>query len=507
MISSNKCKKLLLLILAGALFVATAASRAAEAPKPLEPVPSASQLAWIDDELTLFTHFGMNTFTNRSTGLGSEDPKLFNPTDLDCAQWVKTAKDCGFKGILLTAKHHDGYCLWQTETTSHAVTHSDWKGGKGDVVKELSEACKAGGIKMGIYCSPWDRSQSNYDSDPLAYSKLYHQQLNELLSNYGPVYEMWFDGNKAKVADWANIIAIVRKLQPDATIKQGPMLTPIREDVRWVGNEQACCPITNWSVVPAPGTPLPVGMDKPIWFPLECDTMMIGNWFWNTENTEPKDMATLMNFYYTSVGRNSILLLNVAPDRRGQFSDASVKRLHEFHDAITKIFGTDFAAGMKATATNVRGGDAKFGPDKALDGDKKTYWATDDAVKSAALEVDLGGEKEFNVVRTEEAIELGQRVSAYKVEALVGGDWKEIDKGTTIGHRKLDRIPTVKASKVRLTIVSALACPTIKGFGLHMDTISPAEYFQPAKANYEVKKGTRANPKGKGGKKKAPATN
>src|SRR5215469_17971155 len=373
-------------------FSCTARVFAAEAPRPLEPIPSPAQLAWQEDELTLFTHFGMNTFTGRSTGLGNEDPKFFDPTNLDCNQWVRVARECGFKGIILTAKHHDGFCLWPTATTKHSVASSDWKGGKGDVVRELANACKAGGVKLGIYCSPWDRSVNNYDSDKPAYAKYYEQQLTELLSNYGPVYEMWFDGNKADVAEWPDIIGLVRKLQPNAVIKQGPRLEPIREDIRWVGNEMACAKLANWSVYPPPDA----NAEKRIWFPVECDTMMIGHWFW--DGTLAKDLPTLLNYYYTSVGRNSILLLNVAPDKRGRFSDESVKRLHEFHDALQRIFGWDIAAGKTTTASNVRGNDPTFGADKAVDADKNTYWATDDGVTNATLEVDLGGEQQFNVV-------------------------------------------------------------------------------------------------------------
>jgi alpha-L-fucosidase len=479
------------IVFSSILFVCAAIAarvHAAEPPKPLEPVPSPAQLAWQEDELTLFTHFGINTFTGRSTGFGNEDPKLFNPTALDCAQWVRVAKECGFKGILLTAKHHDGFCLWPTATTSHSVKSSTWKDGQGDVVREFADACKAGGIKAGIYCSPWDRSVTNYDSDKPAYAKYYHEQLSELLSNYGPVYEMWFDGNKANVADWPNIIGLVRKLQPNAVIKQGPRLEPILEDVRWVGNELACAPLANWSVYPPPDK----DASSRIWFPVECDTMMIGHWFW--DGTQPKDLASLLNYYYTSVGRNSILLLNVAPDKRGQFSEDSVKRLHEFHDALQKIFGTDFAAGKTAAASNVRGHDPAFDADKVLDGDKNTYWATDDGVTNATLEVDLGSEREFNVIRLEEMITLGQRVAEYKIEAwdAAAKDWKELNHGSTIGYRKLDRFPNVKSSKVRLTILQARACPTIKSLGVHLDTVSPADSFEAAKANLEVKPATRA---------------
>lgn len=470
-------RSLVVIALAG-LALAAPAGRATPPPAPLPPLPSAAQLRWQEDELTMFVHFGMNTFTGRSTGLGTEDPKLFNPTALDCAQWVRAAKAAGFKGMILTAKHHDGFCLWPTKTTDHSVKHSLWKDGHGDVVREFTDACHAAGIKAGIYCSPWDRSQPNYDTDRAAYAQLYRAQLTELLSNYGPIYEMWFDGNKANVADWPNVIRVVRTLQPDAVIKQGPRVTPITEDVRWVGNEEAWAPATNWSVYPAPGAD---GAEKPIWFPLECDTMMVGHWFW--DDTPPRSLATLLNYYYTSVGRNSILMLNVAPNREGRFSDESVARLQEFRAALDSIFQRDFAAGKPATATNVRGGDGAFSAAAALDRDNATYWATDDGVTTASLEVDLGAETEFNVIRLEEMIRLGQRVQRYRVDGWDGSAWRPLSEGTTIGYRKLDRIPKTKASKVRLTILAARACPTIRGFGLHLDTVSPPEDFEPAHAN------------------------
>lgn len=464
-----------------------ASARAAEPPKPLEPIPSPVQLAWQEDDLTLFAHFGVNTFTGRSTGMGNESPKLFNPTALDCSQWVRVAKECGFKGIILTAKHYDGFCLWPTATTERSVKNSTWKGGKGDVVRELADACKAGGIKMGLYCALWDRSVPAYESDKPAYAKYYQQQLTELLSNYGPIYEMWFDGNHADMADWGDTVALVRKLQPNTIIKQGPRLEEIREDVRWVGNEQACSPLANWSVFPAP-TQISDNSQTAKWFPVEGDPMMVGHWFW--DGNQPADLATLLNYYYTCAGRNSVLLLNVAPDKHGLFSDDSVKRLHEFHDALEKTFGTDFAAGKTAVATNIRGNDDAFNGAKALDGDKNTYWATDDDVTNATLEVDLGGEREFNVVRLEEMISLGQRVAEYKIEAWddTAKSWKELNHGFTIGYRKLDRFPKVKSSKVRLTILRTRACPAIKSLGVHLDTVSPEEYFQPEKANMEIKK-------------------
>lgn len=461
------------------------------APKPLEPVPSAAQIAWIDNEFTFFIHFNMDTFTGKGIGDGDEDPKIFNPTELDCEQWAEVAKAVGSKGMILTAKHHDGFCIWPTATTEHSVKNSTWKDGKGDVVREFVEACHKNGIKVGIYCSPYDRSTKLYDADKPAYAKMYQAQLTELLSNYGPVYEMWFDGNKADVATWGDVVATVRKLQPDAVVKQGPRVTPIREDVRWVGNEMACAPLTNWSVEPAPSAD---GKEvESIWFARECDTLLNGHWFWDEK--PPRDLATLLNYYYWSVGRNCQLILNVAPDTRGKFSDACVTRLKEFRAAIDKIFEKDLAAGKTATASNTRENDATYGPAMAVDGNKETYWATDDGVTSASLEIDLGAAADFNVIRTEEVIALGQRVSEYKIEALEGADWKTIVNGTTIGNRKLDRFPKVTASKIRLTIEKARACPTIRTVGVYLDTVSPAESFEPAIALKEMKPGTRA-PKG-----------
>jgi alpha-L-fucosidase len=473
-----------------ALWLGVSTTAAVPPPQPLDPLPSASQLAWHDDDLTVFVHFGMNTFTGRSTGLGDEDPNLFDPTRLDCRQWVRAAKECGFKGFILTAKHHDGFCLWPTKTTRHSVASSRWRDGRGDVVRELSEACREAGLRFGIYCSPWDRSTPLYTNDPPAYARMYREQLTELLSNYGPVYEMWFDGNRANVADWPNVVRVVRTLQPNAIIKQGPRLEPIREDVRWVGNERAGAPLANWDVYPPPGSAN--GEDvKRIWFPVECDTPMIGDWFW--ADTLPLDLSILLDYYYTSVGRGSILLLNIAPNREGLFSKESVARLHEFHDALSQTFGTDFAAGQKARASNVRGNDPGFGADRALDGDKNTYWATDDGVSRAWLEVDLGAPKEFNVIRLEEAIRLGQRVAEYKLEVWdnAHNDWKEVNHGFTIGHRKLDRFPKVKSSKVRLTILKGRAGPTLSALGVHLDSVTPPEQFEPSFANAEVARGSR----------------
>jgi alpha-L-fucosidase len=276
-------------------------------------------------------------------------------------------------------------------------------------------------------------------------------------------------------------------------IKQGPRVSPISEDLRWVGNEQACALIENWCVYPAPGAtsgPDAAPARGSIWFPVECDTMMTGHWVW--DENPPRDLPTLLNFYYTSVGRGSILMLNVAPDRRGLFPDDALARMKEFKSAIDQIFSNDLAAGRKIAASNVRGNDPKFAAENLLDGKNDTCWATDDNVTNASVEIDLGGEVGFNVVRIEEMIELGQRVSEYKIEAFANGAWRDIGGGKTIGHCKLDRVPKIKASKVRFTITRSRACPMIRSFGLHLDAVSPKEFFEPALANKEVVRGARA---------------
>jgi alpha-L-fucosidase len=451
------------------------------APKPFPPVPDAEQLAWQELELTMFNHFGMDTFGTSTIGTGKEDPNLFQPTALDPGQWAMAAKNAGFKGMILTAKHHDGFCLWPTKTTMHSVQYSSWMNGQGDVVRMFADACKANGMLMGIYCSPYDLNAPTFTSDPNAYSMLYEQQLTELMSNYGDVFEMWFDGNHAAgIPNWPQIIAVPRMLQPHAILKQGPLHTPPLEDIRFVGNFVAHAPLTNWSAYPAPNMP------GAIWFPVESDISMIGNWFWNPANTVPMALTDLVDIYYFSVGRNSLFLLNVAPDRTGNLSAPSVQRLNDFHTALQSIFGTDFAAGKTVTASNVRNNDATFGGDKVVDGDNSTYWATDDGVTTGSLEVDLGGQQTFNVVRLEEVIALGQRVESYQLEAYTSaGMWQLLFPAgslTTIGHKKLDRFPAITASKVRLTILSAYASPTIRSLGVHMDSVSPAANFAPAHA-------------------------
>jgi alpha-L-fucosidase len=427
--------------------------------------PTLQQLAWQELEFIAFAHFGVNTFTNREWGDGKEDPKLFHPTELDASQWVAVLKDAGIKLLILTAKHHDGFCLWPSQFTEHCVKNSPWRGGKGDVVREVADALRRGGLKFGVYLSPWDRHERTYGDSPV-YNAYFKNQLTELLTSYGEVTEVWFDGacgegpnGKRQVYDWPGFYAVVRQHQPKALIAIcGP-------DVRWVGNESGVARETEWSVQPA--SPAIHGKTGLVWYPAECDVSIRPGWFYHPEQDEQvKSPDHLLDIYYQSVGRNSVLLLNIPPDRRGLLHENDAKRLRELRHVLDATFATNLARGKPAAASNVRGNDPAHGADKALDGDPATYWTTDDAVTSASLEVDLGAPVTFNLSMLQEHIALGQRVEAYAIEAWDGQAWRVIAQGTTIGHKKLDRFPDVTASRVRVTLRQARANPTLREVGL-----------------------------------------
>ena len=432
-------------------------------------------------EMNAFIHFSINTFTDKEWGYGDESEKVFVPTAFDADQIVRVAKEAGMKGLILTAKHHDGFCLWPTQYTEHSVKNSPWRDGKGDVVKEISQACRRQGLKFGVYLSPWDRHERTYGSD--AYNTYYRNQLRELLTNYGRITEVWWDGacgegpnGKRQVYDWDGYVKVVRELQPDALIfGMGP-------DIRWVGNEDGLARESEWSVLPKAGvgdqTAADLGNRKYlaaakglVWYPAECDVSIRPGWFWHAkEDSRIRSVNNLVDLYFKSVGRNSLLLLNVPPTRDGLLAEGDVKRLADFRARLDEIFRTDLAAGRPAKASNTRGGDEAFGPDKALDGQVDSYWATDDGVTSGWIEVDLGAPTRFSVACMQEFISLGQRVEEYHLEYWDGAVWKNIVKGTTIGHKKLDRFNPVTAQRVRLVIDKALACPTIQTFGLYFAT-------------------------------------
>ncbi len=434
-------------------------------PAPFGSVPSRQQLAWQKKEMVAFTHFNMNTFTDREWGIGHEDPANFNPAALDCSQWIRVLKAAGFKEVILTAKHHDGFCLWPSAYTDHSVKSSPWKGGKGDVVKEFSDACAAQGVSCGLYLSPWDRTSALYGDSP-KYNAYYVNQLTELLTHYGDISEVWFDGangegpnGKKQVYDWDRFFATVDKYAPNAVVFGGSPTSGT--GIRWSGNEAGYGTRTDWNH--DGNNPNAAG-----WFPEECDTSIRPGWYYHPDqDTQIKSVNKLLDIYYGSVGRGGVLLLNVPPDRRGLISDGDVARLSEFHAALQSIFSTNLAAGKSVTATNVRGKSADFAAANLTSSDYDHYWATDDVAHAASFTVDLKQPTAFNNIVLQEYIPLGQRVAEFTVDALVDGQWQQVGEGTTIGYKRILWIPRVTASKVRVNITKSLACPVITKFALY----------------------------------------
>jgi alpha-L-fucosidase len=408
------------------------------------PVPSAAQLAWQRDELAVFLHFGVNTFTDREWGDGKEDPAIFNPQALDATQWARTAKAAGFRAMVLTAKHHDGFCLWPTATTKHSVVSSPWRGGTGDVVREFVDACRAEGLRPGLYLSPWDRNHPTYGDSP-RYMDVYIRQLTELCTRYGQLAEVWFDGangegpnGKRQVYDWPRIWGTVKRLQPQAVIfsDAGP-------DVRWCGNEIGSAGDPNWSTVNPAAVPYP-GADGPgiiaslqhgdpagtVFRPAEVDVSIRPGWFYHpAQNERVRSVQNLVDLYCTSVGRNSKLLLNVPPTPDGLLHDTDVARLTGFQESLVALFGNGLGPALEQRAT--------------LAGDR-----------AAVIDLDLGRPYPISAVRLAEDIEKGQLVSRYTLEGLGMEGWGILSTGTTIGYAKIDRFPSAAVSRLRLAITT-----------------------------------------------------
>ena len=432
-------------------------------------------------EMNMFTHFGPNTFTGLEWGLGTEAEDIFNPTALDCGQWAEIARKAGFKGIIITAKHHDGFCLWPNPVSTHTVAASPWKDGKGDVLKELSEACSKEGIKFGIYISPWDRNDPHYGTPE--YNDVFVKTLESALGNYGNVFEQWFDGangegpnGKKQVYDWPLFNGTVHKLQPDAVI-----FSDVGTGCRWVGNERGVAGRTNWSTLntegftPGAGSPPTDTLNQGnvngnSWAPAETDVSIRPGWFWReSENDKVKSVEKLLDIYYTSVGRNSLLLLNVPPDDRGRLHPADSARLMEFRQELDRIFKDNLADGAKVSASSTRG--CRFGAKNILDGDFDSYWAAKEGSVNAVLTFKLKGQKTFNRILLQEYIPLGQRVKSFVVEvAGTDGNWQEIANETTIGYKRIVRTEKVTTDKVRVTL-EAFDAPLLNGFGLYLDSI------------------------------------
>jgi alpha-L-fucosidase len=480
--------------------------------KAASVVPSSRQRVWQEREFVAFIHFGTNTFTDREWGLGTESPTVFNPTDLDARQWVRVIKDAGMKLVIVTAKHHDGLCLWPSTYTEHSIKNSPWRGGKGDVVGEVATACKEFGLKFGVYLSPWDRHEPSYGDSP-KYNAHFRDQLRELLTGYGEVSEVWFDGacgegpnGKRQVYDWQSYYKLIRELQPSAVIAiMGP-------DVRWVGTESGYGRETEWSVVPdvmqnlggiaASSQQNPVdGAFVPgdltlddlasrekirsaktlVWYPSETDVSIRPGWFYHADqDNRVKTPEKLVDIYYSSVGRNSVLLLNIPPDRRGRIHDNDVNSLVGMRKILDQTFASNLVLHTAVKATSER---AAHEAALAVDGDNDTYWTTEEGVASATVVCDLPGQQTFDRAMLQECIRVGQRVERFHLDAWNGTGWSQVAQGTTIGHKRLLRFPAVTADKVRLVIEESRTSPTISTFGIFK---APAKVtMEPAGGSFE----------------------
>ncbi|HEY7475957.1 MAG TPA: alpha-L-fucosidase [Vicinamibacterales bacterium] len=421
--------------------------QAADRPRPR---PSAAQLAWQRDELAIFIHFGINTFTDREWGDGREDPAIFAPARLDARQWARAARAGGFRAMVLTAKHHDGFCLWPSRTTPHTVARSPFRSGAGDVVREFVDACRAERLRPGLYLSPWDRNSPVYGDSP-RYNDLYCEQLTELLTNYGPLAEVWFDGangegpnGRKQEYDWPRVWALVRKLQPNAV-----MFSDAGPDVRWCGNERGSAGDPNWSTVDPAAVPYPgisgtgviaaLQHGDPagtVWRPAEADTSIRPGWFYHpAEDARVQSVDSIVQLYFRSVGRNAKLLLNVPPTRDGLLHDTDVARLAEVRSRLTALFERDLASGRRMAWTRT-------------------------GERTATAEVDLGRSVPASIVRLAEQIENGQTIGRYSVRGSEDGtNWRELSKGTTIGYARLDRFEPATIRRVRVVIEEAVETP------------------------------------------------
>lgn len=457
-------------------------------PEPILPVPEPKQVEWQQMETYAFIHFGLNTFNDREWGYGDTDPKTFNPTNLDCEQWAQTLVKAGMKGVILTAKHHDGFCLWPFEGTDYSVKNSPWKNGQGNVVKELSEACKKYGLKFAVYLSPWDRHQANYGTPE--YLPYFYAQLHDLLTNYGPVFEVWFDGanggdgwyggakdirtiDRKNYYNYPRIYEMLDSIQPQAIIFSdgGP-------GCRWVGNEKGFAGATNWSFL-RKGEVHP-GYDKSYelqyghpdgnqWVPAECDVSIRPGWFYHPEEDDRvKSPDQLVDLYYRSVGHNATLLLNFPVDRRGLIHPVDSANAVRFHEMIQQQLKTNLVAGMTPKVSNERGGD--FVASALTDDNFDTYWATEDGVTTADIEFSFDTPTRMNRMMLQEYIPLGQRVKAFVVEYLDKDTWllvKLNEETTTIGYKRLLRFETVETKGIRIRITDARGPLCLSNVGVY----------------------------------------
>jgi alpha-L-fucosidase len=467
------------------LILCNACSQPDDAPPlPFGALPSDAQLQWQQMEYYMFAHFGPNTFTDVEWGDGKEDPRVFNPTDLDCRQWASTAKAAGMTGIIITAKHHDGFCLWPSQHSKHTVRESLWLGGKGDVLAMLSEACREAGLAFGVYISPWDQNHPAYGSP--AYNQVFANTLDEALGNYGPVFEQWLDGangdaNKGQLKqqyDWKLFHQTIFSKQPGIII-----FSDIGPGCRWMGNERGVAGETNWSRLntdgfePGLGSPPRDTLEQGNrygrqWIPAETDVSIRPGWFYSPSTDDKvKSVEQLMDIYYTSVGRNSNLLLNVPPDRRGRIHPIDSARLIQFREAREKAFAHNLLTTQASVSSKQSRRGKAFSASNIADGNYHTYWAAADGALTATIDIALSSPATFNRLLIQEYIPLGQRVSSFNIEAAdeSGTSWNPVAEGTTIGYKRILRFDPVTARRLRINITGALAGPVISSAELYMD--------------------------------------
>lgn len=448
----------------------------AKAPAPIEPLPQPKQVEWQKMETYAFIHFGLNTFNDMEWGYGNADPQIFNPQKLDCEQWVKTFVNAGLTGVILTAKHHDGFCLWQTKYSDYSIKNSPWKDGKGDVVGELAMACKKHGIKFAVYLSPWDRNHAQYGYPE--YVTYYYNQLNELMISYGDVFEVWFDGanggdgwyggaNETRTIDRKNyynyprLHQLIDSLQPQAVIfgDGGP-------GCRWVGNEQGWADATNWSFLRKdkvyPGyekyQELRSGHpDGDSWVAAECDVSIRPGWFYHeSQDTMVKSVEHLTDLYYRSVGHNATLLLNFPVNRDGLIHPTDSANAVNFYKNIRKELKNNLLSGIVPKVSDERG--SQFSAKNLTDGNYDSYWATNDSIVQATIEFEFSKQQKINRLLLQEYIPLGQRVKSFSVEMWKENNWQpiQIDEATTtIGYKRILRFETIETDKLRIKINDA----------------------------------------------------
>jgi len=437
-------------------------------PDAVAPVPSPAQVAWQTQEMAAFLHFGMNTFTNKEQGDGSESPTLFNPTAFDARQWITAIRNGGFREALLTAKHHDGFCLWPTSCTTYSVAASPFRGGQGDVVREFVDAAHEGNVRVALALSPLDRHDPSYGTP--AYLPVFECQLTELLTNYGAVDEIWlWQAPGAPTFDWATIRDFVRGLQPQTLVEFSNAAPMAASDVRSIGLSapSSASPPTDQSSVQSFGS----GAGTTSYIPAEAVYSIRPGWFWHAaEDGQVKTVDQLVGIYLDSVGRNSLLRVNVPPDTRGLLADLDVAALNQLGPAIAALYRTNVAAGQAASADSVFEDLPPYGAASAVDGRRETFWAAAAGQTSARLEIDLGGSRSFDLISIQEPIALGERTTQHHVDARANGVWMTIATGTAIGERKLYRMSPITADRVALVITEARGAPAITELGVYDTT-------------------------------------